>query len=136
MSEDRQIMCGDCDALIGVLEGEAPPKGLRCRRCGSDKLTVLITVEDEGEAHEQLDLAVRSGGGGKPVRKVRSGDSYSHDRQKWVELHRDVNRLEDRYHEIVRDLETGEVLHECEEPLSEHQGHGSAKERTPKPRAR
>lgn len=136
MSENRQILCGDCDALIGILEGDAPPNGLRCSACGSERLTVLITVGDECKTREQVDLAVRSGGGGKPVRKVRSGDSYSHARQKWVELHRDVNRLEDRYSEVVSDPQTGEVIHKCDEPLSEHQGHGSAKERTPKLRTR
>jgi hypothetical protein len=32
----------------------------------------------------------------------------------------------DRYHEKVTMKDTGEVIHECNEPLSEHRGHGSA----------
>jgi hypothetical protein len=37
------------------------------------------------------------------------------------------NRRENRYTEVVKDPETGEIVHEVEEPLSEHRGHGSAK---------
>lgn len=33
----------------------------------------------------------------------------------------------DWYSEKIRDEETGEMLHHCDEPLSEHQGHGSAR---------
>ena len=37
------------------------------------------------------------------------------------------DRRQDRYKEVVRDPDTSEIIHECEEPLSEHQGHGSAR---------
>ncbi len=33
----------------------------------------------------------------------------------------------DLYSETVKDEETGELLHHCEEPLSQHSRHGSAK---------
>lgn len=41
-----------------------------------------------------------------------------------------VDRENDHYEEIVTDLSTGEIIHECNEPLSEHQGHGSAKNKS------
>ena len=41
-----------------------------------------------------------------------------------------IDRERDLYCERVADLNTGEVLMECVEPLSRHQGHGSAKRRT------
>jgi hypothetical protein len=34
----------------------------------------------------------------------------------------------DRYRELVILLNTGEVVHVCDEPLSQHRGHGSAKQ--------
>jgi hypothetical protein len=40
-----------------------------------------------------------------------------------------MDRDADRYVETVTMRETGEVLHRCDEPLSEHQGHGSARPR-------
>ncbi len=33
----------------------------------------------------------------------------------------------DWYSEKIRDKDTGETIHECHEPLSEHQGHGTTK---------
>jgi hypothetical protein len=44
-----------------------------------------------------------------------------------MRLHRIVDRQNDRYFEQVRDIETREVIHEVDEPLSEHRGHGSAR---------
>lgn len=35
------------------------------------------------------------------------------------------------YSEKVTDTETGEVIHECNEPLDQHQGHGAAKSKSP-----
>jgi hypothetical protein len=37
------------------------------------------------------------------------------------------NKRDDRRYEHVEDLETGEVLHHCDHPLTEHRGHGSDK---------
>jgi hypothetical protein len=54
-----------------------------------------------------------------PVLQRSTGRMAKHDRL--------IDRDNDNYEERVVDLETGEVLHECKEPLSEHQGHGSAK---------
>jgi hypothetical protein len=47
--------------------------------------------------------------------------------RKWVYKEWIINRRDDHYREVVTDPETGEVLHHCDEPLSEHRGHGSAK---------
>ena len=44
-----------------------------------------------------------------------------------MKLERHIDRDNDHYHEKVTDPETGEIIHESDEPLSEHQGHGSAK---------
>lgn len=33
----------------------------------------------------------------------------------------------DWYSERVKDEKTGQIIHQCDEPLSKHQGHGSAK---------
>jgi len=37
----------------------------------------------------------------------------------------------DWYSERVKDKDTGELIHECHEPLSKHQRHGSAKQAPP-----
>lgn len=52
---------------------------------------------------------------------------YSYSREKHVHKQRVIDRDNDHYFEKVTDYETGEVIHHCEEPLSQHQGHGDAK---------
>lgn len=41
-----------------------------------------------------------------------------------------IDKDANRYFEKVTDPDTGQVLHECNEPLSEHRGHGSDKKET------
>ena len=48
-----------------------------------------------------------------------------------MRLERFLDRLRDLYKEKITNPTTGEVIHECEEPLSKHQGHGSAKPKKP-----
>jgi Tat protein secretion system quality control protein TatD with DNase activity len=47
--------------------------------------------------------------------------------KKGVDLSRIFDKEKDEYHEIVKDINTGKILHETHEKLSEHTGHGSAK---------
>jgi hypothetical protein len=48
---------------------------------------------------------------------------------KLVEKSRLIDRLNNRYVEHVVDDATRETIHRCDEQLSEHQGHGSAKKK-------
>ena len=63
--------------------------------------------------------------------KVRSqsfsGVQHSHKYGKLVRKEWRFDRDTDEYFERVTDIESGEVLHQCIEPLSQHQGHGTAK---------
>jgi hypothetical protein len=45
----------------------------------------------------------------------------------WNRLERIIDRVKDWYSEKVVDPDSGRIIHQCEEPLSEHKGHGSAK---------
>ena len=44
-------------------------------------------------------------------------------------IERCIDKDNNHYKEIVVDPETGEIIHQCEEPLSEHRGHGSDKKK-------
>ena len=54
------------------------------------------------------------------------GQVWSNSLTRWVTIHRIINRELDIYYELVVDDDTGDILRECEEKLSEHQGRGSA----------
>jgi len=56
------------------------------------------------------------------------GDDLHLKSGKWMKLERLIDRVGDWYREIVTDPENGQIIHFCEEPLSQHYGHGSAKE--------
>jgi len=89
-----------------------------------------VVAKDVVEAKIRLKIQARD-----PSRrsrhKVRSeqivGDDYTHDTQKWNKKHKRIDVDNDWYSEKVTDSDTGEILHLCEEPLSKHRGHGSAK---------
>lgn len=53
--------------------------------------------------------------------------SFSYDIGKLVNRQRLIDRQNDKYIEIVIDEDTAQVLHYCNERLSEHRDHGSAK---------
>jgi hypothetical protein len=74
----------------------------------------------------------RDPSGGRPFIEQRSGDSLHRKTEKWMKLSRVIDRDRDLYVEKVIDPETGNVIHECSEPLSAHRGHGSAKARRPR----
>jgi len=56
------------------------------------------------------------------------GDNYHEKSKKWNTKVRIIDRVNDWYYEEVRDGDTGALIHLCDEPLSEHDGHGSAKQ--------
>ena len=55
------------------------------------------------------------------------GDHYYEKSNKWNTKVQIIDRVNDWYFEEVRDGDTGALIHLCDEPLSEHDGHGSAK---------
>ena len=58
------------------------------------------------------------------------GHDWSESLGRWVKKQRVIDRKNNRYYELVIDEETGDVLRECEQPLKEHTGRGSAKNRS------
>jgi hypothetical protein len=74
-------------------------------------------------------MKAKSPGEKKPFMEQKIGDSYSWARDRWMDLVRVIDRRNDRYRESVVDQVTGEVVREVDEPLSEHTGRGSARQR-------
>ena len=89
-----------------------------------------MLMQATAEAKSFLGLKARHGNTKKPFLKEKGGPSFYHKAQKWVYRTMRIDRIypdNKRYFETVVDPDTNEVIHKCEEPLSEHQGHGSAK---------
>jgi hypothetical protein len=60
-------------------------------------------------------------------RRVRTEKNVSSGKQ--VRVVRIINKTADAYYEKVTDIETGEIIRECAEPLTRHRNRGSAKPR-------
>lgn len=96
-----------------------------------DSDNVYINVHDEATAHEWIE-----GEAAERTKKKRSnyefqaGDERCIADDKYVHKTRIIDREHDRYYEDVEDPESGEKIHHCEEPLSEHYGHGSDKRKS------
>lgn len=101
-----------------------------CPQCGSiarkfDELCQEILHSSEAWEVRTKDTSLPSKK--KERGKLFNGQQWSEERKKMVNKVVDIDRRQDHYHEKIIDPETGEVIHECTEPLSQHQGHGSAK---------
>jgi len=58
--------------------------------------------------------------GSEVVRDVTEGDTYFRAAERWDHIFRLIDRGNNRYVEIFRDSETGEITHQTAEPLTEH----------------
>lgn len=84
-------------------------------------------MEGEVKLRSSLGVKARAGGKGKPFQEEKIGDDYWRKGSRWMSLRRLIDRRRNRYVERIADPETGEVVRDVDEPLSEHRGRGSAK---------
>jgi hypothetical protein len=59
--------------------------------------------------------------------EMKVGEEYSENIKKYSDCYRLIDRENDKYREIIREHDTGKLIHSCEEPLSMHINHGTAK---------
>jgi hypothetical protein len=80
--------------------------------------------------HASLGYKAKSQGKGKPHLEGKTGDDLHRKTGKWMFLERVFDHAKNWYKELITDPETGEVVRHCEEPLTDHGGHGSAKRKS------
>jgi uncharacterized Zn finger protein (UPF0148 family) len=125
--------CSECGVSL-IEEGHGAQRS-PCPQCGSSARTFEVHIAETVQVYESMRAQ-----GKRPslpsAKKLRwdafSGREYSVRLKKMVGKERSIDKDRDLYFERVTDLETGEAIHECMEPLSEHFGHGSAKKAPPK----
>lgn len=119
--------CAECGIPLNTSE-DIPEKRAPCPKCCGTKRTHDLSAHLEGDsARIGMAFKIKHVGQKKPHIELKTGPSYSHTLGKPVEHDRLIDRANDRYSEKVTNYETGELIHHTDEPLSEHQGHGSAK---------
>jgi len=65
----------------------------------------------------------------KPFLELQTGDDFCRKTGEWNRREKIEGWENDRYLEHVFNPKTGEIVHHCEEPPSEHQGHGAARKK-------
>jgi hypothetical protein len=145
------VWCSKCG-----YEFTSEPQGEPCPGCGYTRRTygVLSSTTATGTASSTRTVGknlsttakgraryrakARSGEAGKPGGKpwltLKSGPSWSYSSQKWMHREKTENRRDNRYTEVVKDPDTGEIVYEVDEPLTDHWGHGSARRKKAAPR--
>ncbi len=113
---------GGCGARLGEL-------GNPCANCGSTSRLFSVAVNAIAQCRTRFRLRGRRSNVRKPFIEQIVGDDLHRRSGKWMKLERVIDWERDRYREVVTDPESGKVIHRCEEPLSQHSGHGAAKTR-------
>jgi hypothetical protein len=123
------MQCSDCGEpleshVYGCIEN------LPCPRCGSFKKAIDLSIVEAVAIKESLRGKVKDStktGKSKLRQELLVGDDLHRNSGEWYKKERYINKDNDTYKEVVTNPKTGEIVHHCEEPLSQHKGHGSAK---------
>ena|SRR2546423_628996 len=121
------LKCQDCHIVLD--ESPSAPADQRppCPVCGSTRRLIERTLQGAQSVHSQLSIKGRRGGHGEPFVEQKIGDDLHRKTGRWKKLNQRVDRENDWYDKEVVDRETGQCIRDVHEPLSKHQGYGSAK---------
>ena len=124
--DNNSVQCGGCGVTLE--EDPSLPVESRgpCPVCGSATRLFQVAIRVKAAARSKLGLRGKHAGSVEPFFEQVSGDDLHHKTGKWMKHSRVIGRDNDLYHEVVTNPETGEVVHECKEKLSQHRGHGAA----------
>jgi hypothetical protein len=128
MPNRSEVRCSDCGRLPDIA-GETDRKP--CERCSSLRPTYSEHLESTVQVRTQLRWKQKRPGFRRALAEGVSGSERSVRSGRWVTKNRLIDRERDWYEELVVDEETGEVVHESREPLSDHTDHGSARSQPP-----
>lgn len=120
------IECADCGAELDG-RGDTLKRRIPCNECGSTKRSYHVFISEAVITRDGIEVKAKRAGEKKPYVEDLAVPDYSRSLDKVVHRERVIDRDNDRYFEKITDYESGEVIHHCEEPLSQHQGHGNAK---------
>ena len=121
------VKCGNCKEELDEDSNLPPDQRKPCSKCGSLSRCYHVLVNDTIKFHEKLGMKARHNSGGKPFFESVVGSDLHRKSGKWMKLERTIDRENNHYREVVVDSNTGDVVHFCEEPLSDHQQHGTEK---------
>jgi hypothetical protein len=121
------VKCGDCGQFLPENASTPIENRKPCPRCGSAKRAVSVDIQATVSLQSKLGLKARHAKSGRPFMEQMVGDDLQRKTGKWMRIRRVIDRVNNWYREIIHDPTTGKIVHQTEEPLTEHKGHGDAK---------
>lgn len=114
------IICGGCGAgLPGGKTDETGGSRASCRVCGFTQRKFMVSLSERIELLSSLSAKHRRPGVKRPLLELQWGAVVGRDGRA-VNKERIIDRVKNRYVEKVVDRETGGVLRDLEEPLTQH----------------
>ena len=129
--ESQTVRCGNCGIELQESPSTPPDDRRGCPSCGYMSRHFSVSISETVTVRSMLGLKGRHATGGRPFIEQKVGDDLHRKSGRWMRLERVIDRAKNRYREVVTDRETGKIVHQCDELLSDHRGHGAAK-KTPK----
>ena len=123
------VCCNTCGNVLEENATTDQKEHIPCPRCGSTIRRYDFNLNVNMQARAGFGMKHKRPGKKSPLSESLNRPEYSNKHQKLIEKKRVIDRENDRYQETIKDFETGEIHHHCDEPLSKHKGHGSAKQR-------
>lgn len=127
--KDQHKKCINCNHIFNDMTIN------RCPKCSSNKLEIVINIEDIVDLSDSMKGKVKDpnfSSKRNPRVEFITGTDMWYDENKLVHKEQLIDKTQNLYKKKIIDKETGEVIMDIEEPLTQHQGHGSAKLRRKK----
>ena len=127
----RELKCADCRVVATEEPNTFPEMRPPCPSCGSKARLHEVQITERVALHAKVRVKAVHSGKGRPFYEALYADDLHRKSGKWMYREMVVDRRANRYQERVIDRDTGVVVHACDEPLTRHQGHGTARRRKP-----
>ena len=130
MTADVSVTCSECGKTLSEPPDEENRKP--CQFCGSSARTINLLLKEDIHLHEFIDVKKKFPGypHDKKLRvHLQQGDQLNHGTGKWIKKERLIDKEKNTYSEKIIEPETGKILRQANEPLKNHTGHGSDKEK-------
>lgn len=122
--------CQQCGNPLNAAADNTEVAPAKCPLCGSTVRLIEANIEARMSPYAaNLRGKGREAPGRKPFVDFFTGSKWWWKASRWASRDWTADRRNDRWYEKVADPISGEIIHECDEPLSQHVGHGSAKGR-------
>ena len=98
------------------------PESKACPRCGGTKSIIFKVFTKNFKLRDKIKVVGKRFGFGRFLELISGWEKnkITGDTKHGVDKRRLINKKNDKYKEKVPDLKTGEVIRDCEEPLSQH----------------